>query len=101
MDVRTYVAWKSGVFEFEKMELQQITRPSWGVGMTWNLFIPMNLYVIFYLPGAADRHRDMSIILGMIEKLSKIQFIKKDRIITVSKKWKGVRLTLLSRTPVG
>lgn len=32
----------------------------------------------------------------MIEKLSKIQFIKKDRIITVSKKWKGVRLTLLS-----
>ena len=85
MDVRTYVAWKSGVFEFEKMELQQITAQ---LGRWYDvefIYSDESLRHILFT-GAADRHRDMSVILGMIEKLSKIQFIKKDRIITVSKK---------------
>ncbi|MCR9012887.1 FecR family protein [Gabonibacter chumensis] len=85
VDVRTYVAWKSGVFEFEKMELQQITAQ---LGRWYDvefIYSDESLRHILFT-GAADRHRDMSVLLGMIEKLSKIQFIKKDRIITVSKK---------------
>lgn len=85
VDVRTYVAWKSGVFEFEKMELQQITSQleRW-YDVEFIYSDPSLRHIMF--TGAANRHRDMSVILRMIEKLSKVQFIKQDKVITISKK---------------
>ena len=85
VDVRTYVAWKSGVFEFEKMELQQITSQLEGWYDVEFIYSDPSLRHIMFT-GAANRHRDMSVILRMIEKLSKVQFIKQDKVITISKK---------------
>lgn len=85
VDVRTYVAWRSGVFEFEEMELQDITRQLERWYDVEFVYSDDSLRHITFT-GAADRHRDMNIMLGMIKKLSKVCFIKKDKVIIISKK---------------
>ena len=81
VDVSMYIAWKSGVFEFEEMALEQITRQleRW-YGVTFVYFGEDVKQITF--TGAASRHGDLKVILGMIERLSRVKFTQsKDRIL--------------------
>lgn len=81
VDASIYTAWKSGVFEFEEMSLEQITRQleRW-YGVTFVYFGEDVKQITF--TGAASRHGDLKVILGMIERLSRVKFTRsKDRIL--------------------
>lgn len=82
VDVRMYVAWKSGVFEFEEMALGEIARQLERWYDVTFVYSDVSLRDITFT-GAADRHRSLDVILRMIEKLSKVRFELKEKVITV------------------
>lgn len=84
VDAGMYTAWKSGVFEFEKMTLEQITRQleRW-YDVTFVYFSEEVKEITF--TGAAGRHGDLQVILEMIEQLSKVKFTRDKNNIVVTK----------------
>ena len=84
VDAGMYIAWKSGVFEFEAMTLEQIARQLERWYDVTFVYSDSLLRDITFT-GAADRHRSMNVILRMIEKLSKVRFELNGKVVTVYK----------------
>ena len=84
VDAGIYIAWISGIFEFEEMSLGEIT----GQLERWYdvsfVYTDSSLREITFT-GADDRHRPLNVVLGMIEKLSGVRFELGKEVITIYK----------------
>ena len=84
VDAGIYIAWISGIFEFEEMSLGEIT----GQLERWYdvsfVYTDSSLREITFT-GAADRHRPLNVVLEMIEKLSGVRFELGKEVITIYK----------------
>lgn len=84
VDAGIFIAWISGIFEFEEMSLGEIT----GQLERWYdvsfVYTDSSLREITFT-GAADRHRPLNVVLEMIEKLSGVRFELGKEVITIYK----------------
>lgn len=85
VDAEIYMAWASGVFEFENRPLHDITEQ---LGRWYDVEFVYSGKEIkeITFTGAASRHGDLTVILGMIERLAKVKFTRDENRIVVTKR---------------
>ena len=85
VDVSSYIAWKNGTFVFENESLEDIMN-------TLSLWYDVDVFYTspeakqVYLTGEMKRYKDIQELLYFFERISKVKFTIKGKVITVSEK---------------
>lgn len=84
VDASIAIAWLQGVFEFENMNLKEITEQ---LGRWYDVrfvFVNPELEEMIYT-GAATRYRDLGFVLNLLEELSDLKFIVEGKVVKVER----------------